>query len=544
MATGHGHEGGHPPGDRSPNARRANGGIRRPGHWLRRIALVPLVAVAALILNAVASPSSTLDTAGNSTADTAIDTDEPVDDLTIATSGEATVSGFAALSVESARSPDDTPPPKPLDHNLMAGFGRAEMDMDQAAADNLALITAASVRNTNHDASPWADTPSDQLVLENHYGSRSDYLGNPAGNPEQAFPVPQGGQFRTSCEFSHFAYDDPLVHPAMPGASHLHMYFGNTRVNAFSTYESLIDSGSSTCNGQELNRTGYWVPALFDDRGNVRVPERIVVYYKGENLARGNSDVYPPGAAMIATKNLNAEPPSEGGVGGAKFTFACSDNFSTNTGQGGQTMPGCDGSQFGTDPGRWTVLEMSVKFPQCWNGRDAADWNNFSPPVGDWYVSRCEGEYNRTFPNLEYFVDYRVEPGENTAGWFLASDVDPVTFTRGDAAGGSTVHGDWWGGWHPDVNRMWIDNCVNYVNPSGAPSGCGMGYLTDGGPDGNTPVDGPALKYRPQYDGPYSVPAEVLYRELCPQATRPFGNATDAAYCTPGTGHGAQMGHD
>ena len=77
---------------------------------------------------------------------------------------------------------------------------------------NLAMLQRASVRNTNHDNSPYLNTPSDQLVLTNHYGPRSEYLNNPGQNPEQAFPVPNGGQFRAACEFSHFAYDLSLIH--------------------------------------------------------------------------------------------------------------------------------------------------------------------------------------------------------------------------------------------------------------------------------------------------------------------------------------------
>ncbi|MEM7327060.1 MAG: DUF1996 domain-containing protein, partial [Actinomycetota bacterium] len=235
---------------------------------------------------------------------------------------------------------------------------------------NLAMLQGASVRNTNHDSSPYLNTPSDQLVLSNHYGPRSEYLNNPGQNPEQAFPVPNGGQFRAACEFSHFAYDDPLVYPGKPGASHLHMFFGNTHVNAFSTYDTLINSGSSTCNGQELNRTGYWVPALFDGNGNVRIPERVVVYYKGEGQARGNSIPYPAGAAMITSKNYNTAPANEGG-GTGKYTFVCSDNFSSPSDQGGQTMPACDGNKFknlyGVDSNPHVVLEINIKFPQCWN---------------------------------------------------------------------------------------------------------------------------------------------------------------------------------
>ncbi len=399
---------------------------------------------------------------------------------------------------------------------------------------NLELLRSASVRNNNHDGSPYANTPSASLVLENHYGPRSDYLTRAAGNPENSFPVAGGGQFRAVCEFSHFSYDDPLVFPGKPGASHLHMNFGNTDVNAFSTYDTLINSGSSTCNGQELNRTGYWVPAMFDGNGNVRVPERIVVYYKGEGRARGAAEAYPEGAAMIANYNLNTMPASEGGIGGKKLTFQCSDNFSTNTGIGGQTMPSCDGSRFGGDPGRRVVLEMSLKFPQCWNGADPTNIDNFRPPQGDWYGSNCGGDFNHTLPNLEYFVNYPLEPGENSADWFLSSDVDPTSFGATKATGGSTIHGDWWGGWHKEINQMWIDNCVNLK--TSVASGCGHGYLTDGGPNGAAPLPGPALKHRPQYEGPIKVSAETLMRELCPDESRTYSRPEDAAYCAPGTG--------
>ncbi len=397
---------------------------------------------------------------------------------------------------------------------------------------NLDLIRSVAVRNTNHDASPHRNTPSAQLVPQELYGPRSEYLGNPGGSPEQAFPVPQGGQFRTACEFSHFAYDDPLVFPGQPGAAHLHLFFGNTDVNAHSTYETLIDSGSSTCNGAELNRSGYWVPALFDDRGNVRVPDRIVVYYKGEGRARGGSEVYPAGAAMIALDDYNPMPIADGGVGGQKLSFQCSDNFSTNTGQGGSTMAACDGSMFAS-PGRWTVLEVNIKFPTCWNGQDPSNWENFRPSsAGGWYSNICSGEFNRTLPNLEYFVNYRVDPGENTANWFLSSDVDPTSFGATKATGGSTNHGDWWGGWHQETNQMWIDNCVN--RGGGAASGCGFGYLTDGGPNGSAPYDGPALKMRPQYQGPHKVSASELMAQLCPNPRRSYAKPEDAAYCQPG----------
>ncbi|MEM8925912.1 MAG: DUF1996 domain-containing protein [Actinomycetota bacterium] len=407
-------------------------------------------------------------------------------------------------------------------------------------ASNLAVIQAQTIRNRNEDASPHRDTPSAQLVPENHYGPRSEYLNLPGGNPEQSFPVGAGGQFRVACEFSHFAYDDPLVYPGQPGASHLHMFFGNTDINAFSTADSVKNSGGSTCNGSELNRTGYWVPALFDDGGHVRIPERVVVYYKGEGLANGNAEPFPEGAAMIATIDLNTVSPGAGGAQG-KYSFNCSDQYSGANENLSNTMPACDGDRiynaYGTrDP--YVVLEVNVKFPQCWNGQDPTNPANFRhPSEGGWYYSLCTGEFNRTLVNLEYFVNYRLEPGENTSGWYLSSDVSPSDRTLAHTPG-STNHGDWWSGWHDETNRMFIDNCVNHS--TGTASGCGFGYLTDGGPDNANPAPGPALKVRDQYTGPQKVAAADLYRELCPNGPS-IGSAMAAAYCAPAlaTGSGA-----
>ena len=432
------------------------------------------------------------------------------------------------------------------------GAAGAEPPPDYAA--NLELIRSSSPRNANHDASPWRNTPQRDLARANHLGPRSDYLGPERfggiidGGKENHFPDAGGGQFRVSCEFSHFAYDDPIVHPGKPGAAHLHMFWGNTDVNAYSTYDTLVNSGSSTCNGQELNRTGYWAPAMFDAAGNVRVPMRIVVYYKGYGLARGRSAVYPKGAAMIAD-DLHAVPDSRGGVSGEK-TFQCSNTFRGGRSPQGNTIPVCRGERQIV-----STLEMHVKFPNCLVGDDPSDPGSWSTSLaGSWYWSDC-GD-GLTTPNIEYIIQYPLGDGETTEGWYLASDVNPTRRVR-DVAPGSTTHADWWGGWEPGINREWLDECANYDNGD-VPSGCGFGYLSDGGPDNRAPLPGPALKLRPGYDrgwtgwgqlldpsaGDYKVPAASLYEQLCPGGER-IDSAAAAAYCRPAGhgGHGGEGGH-
>jgi Domain of unknown function (DUF1996)/Ricin-type beta-trefoil lectin domain-like len=399
---------------------------------------------------------------------------------------------------------------------------------------NLALITNASVRNRNLDGSSYRNTPMASIPSGSTsplLGPRSDYLQNAGGNPENDFPVTGVGTFRTSCEFSHFAYDDPLLYPGQPGAAHLHMFFGNTNVNAYSTYQTLRDSGSGTCNGMELNRTGYWAPALFDAGGNVRIPERIIVYYKGYGQANGESETYPAGAAMITKRgaqDVHETPTNQGGTKGIyeQLTFQCTDQYrSTPREPFGNTIPVC------TPRANRAVLEMHIKFPNCWNRQDPSKPANWGlSTTSDWFTSDCGDR--ATFPNIEYLIAYPLEPGESTAGWYISSDVDP-TSRKLTVARGTSSHGDWWGAWNPAINKQWIDNCVNFKDDT-QPHGCGFGYLTNGGPTENTPLPGPALKYRQQYTGPIKVAATTLYKELCPGG-RTITRATEAAYCRPPT---------
>jgi hypothetical protein len=89
---------------------------------------------------------------------------------------------------------------------------------------------------------------------------------------EVAMPASDGqGDFRTKCQPSHFAFDDPIVFPGQVGKSHLHVFFGNTLSSASSTAESLRTTGNSTCRGGTVNRSSYWVPAMVDTTTNLPV---------------------------------------------------------------------------------------------------------------------------------------------------------------------------------------------------------------------------------------------------------------------------------
>ena len=101
--------------------------------------------------------------------------------------------------------------------------------------NNLAMIRQSSIRNMLLDNSPLRNIAMHNMPINNLLGSREDYLKlSPSRLPaagkytdegsEPDFPVKGVGSFRTACEFSHFSYDDPLIHPNKHGAAHLHVF--------------------------------------------------------------------------------------------------------------------------------------------------------------------------------------------------------------------------------------------------------------------------------------------------------------------------------
>ena len=196
------------------------------------------------------------------------------------------------------------PEPGALPVNTHAGQPDPEdglgMDFNYLAttrSENLPFeweVTAATQFNNKYSFFAHDPLPSnndDQLTVQT---GNSPNAGNNATNSHTAGSDILG-DFRIKCQWSHFAYDDPIVFSSTvpssdfaPGENkaHLHMFWGNTAVN---WETNLIDKGDpnhiaakggSTCNGGALNRSSYWMPALMHNDDQVITPRTILVYYK------------------------------------------------------------------------------------------------------------------------------------------------------------------------------------------------------------------------------------------------------------------------
>jgi len=371
-----------------------------------------------------------------------------------------------------------------------------------ATADAFAFGTFTDwpIRNTSLDSrTQFVDTPAAQLDWRQFTepSDRSIALGAVAANK-------QLGQFRTQCSFSHYAYDDPLVAPGRPGASHLHMYFGNTEANANSTYRSLRDSGSSTCNGLEGNRTGYWIPAVFDGGGNARIPSRIEVYYKSHDGAFNNVVKPPEGLGIVAGTAVQWGC-QEGGAQGQ--------NLNRPVQQRQNTIPRCSNT---------ATLLAHLQFPQCLSGTVGPNTGNATSqmqyPTRGFFTNSCPPGTQYTTA-IEYFIAWAPEDHDgNTDQWWLSSDVRP---DGSRAPNGSTLHGDWFGGWNPELMDQITQNCIARL------AECSWDLVAD-----NlrlTQVEHFGPRHPTAYGGRRAVPAQELSESLCPTDT--YTRPSDAANC-------------
>jgi hypothetical protein len=271
------------------------------------------------------------------------------------------------------------------------------------------------------------------------------------------------GSFRTRCDQSHMAADDPIVKPNQPGGSHLHTFFGNTGVNAFSTASSIQSTGNSTCDGGTLNRTAYWVPTLIDtSRNAVLSADYLLVYYKSgySGVPREQINAIPQGLRIVAG-SAAATPtnPQLKPAGGIQLPAYWTCNSPATQAIPSSCGPGSD-------------LSMEIVFPQCWDGKNLDSTNHQSHMAyGVWGPNAgapgtgCPATHPVAIPEITYHVHYTVPPA-GPAALRLSSDMY-------NGPGGYSGHADWYNGWDQNTLDTWINNCARNLD-------CQVNFLGNG----------------------------------------------------------------
>ncbi|WIM99514.1 DUF1996 domain-containing protein [Actinoplanes oblitus] len=238
-------------------------------------------------------------------------------------------------------------------------------------------------------------------------------------------------EFLADCPFSHRLPDDPIVFPNLPGASHLHSFFGSEVTNASTTVNDLINANSN-CN-PSIDKSSYWIPTLYQDNVPVE-PTTGVFYYLGEGVSDAliaQTQPFPVGLRVVAG-NAKATGPADNTIA----RWSCLHH--------GEVNPSTDFVNCPAD----SMLESYLDFPHCWDGKnlDSADHkSHMAYPVGN----ACPASHPVVVPKLRQVMRYPVNG-------------DPARL-RLASGRGYTMHGDFFNAWPADEMARRVNDCIRII---------------------------------------------------------------------------------
>lgn len=303
--------------------------------------------------------------------------------------------------------------------------------------------------------------------------------------PSPVAPNSWRGILRINCDLSHAAYEDPIVYPGAALRAHLHKFYGllgagpDTSIAALYRTAGDADGKVSSCQGNDLNRSSYWAPALlaptYDDLGARQADTNDDPAFDVVPAVVGNDDVahevfyysagvddldsiqpIPQGLVMIAG-DMRATPEAPQSFSIARWHCQTWESSDAGNPRFSATIPEC------VEPDR---LRADIFFPSCWNGvdLDSADHkSHLAYPVSENGRDVCPASHPVPIVRVSYHYAFPVKPEHSdpatrsSRGWQLASDMYVVSSER---PGGASLHGDWMNGWHPDVMQAIVDVCI------------------------------------------------------------------------------------
>ena len=248
--------------------------------------------------------------------------------------------------------------------------------------------------------------------------------------------VVTGPTLQFGCNVLKVAAIDPIFDPEHP---HDHVFYGNTGVDADSTYESLVNNPHTTC-ANTYATSSYWNPVVKDGTTEVNQPRRLSVYYVG----RGDqTKVQPiPDGLQLLGKNENG-----------KVDYRCGAEPPV-------TNPpyGCTAEEF----------RIRVHFPECWD-RSSLQPDSLVRMSG----GACPSSHPYQIPTIRMSVHYG-NVGGVLEGPLLVSAGD------GEFLGADFFHADVFAAPQEPAFRDTIKKCVNNVADGAVPpAACRPGLRPD-----------------------------------------------------------------
>ncbi|MET9883378.1 DUF1996 domain-containing protein [Streptomyces sp. NPDC006430] len=249
--------------------------------------------------------------------------------------------------------------------------------------------------------------------------ARSDFVAIGKVKPNVKKPAARAGgstgSFAVQCgrnENGHFNPDNVIVAPGVSnGAHHMHDYVGNKTTDAFSTNNSLAQSGTTCTNGDQS--TYYWpVLRLRDGKaerdaaapgggqdaniGTILKPKQVTIEFKGNP---GSKVTAMPRFMRIITGDAKS---LTNGPGNANASWSC-------TGFENRQLK----DKYPTCP-KGSDVVRTFNFQSCWDGKNVDSANHrthvdFADKNGN-----CKAGF-KAIPQLVQRIVYSVPPGARFA---------------------------------------------------------------------------------------------------------------------------------
>jgi hypothetical protein len=248
--------------------------------------------------------------------------------------------------------------------------------------------------------------------------------------PPATNPPTTHHEFQANCSVSRSNLpDDPIVFPNMPGASHSHTFMGNTTTNAATTLASL-QAGSTACLAPG-DKTGYWMPTLFNGTTAVQPVGNQVIYYKSGVIDYRSVRPFPPGLRYV--------------VGSPAATL---EEFKNNPGtvQGWECGETTFNWDFPASCPAGSQLNVRLQSPSCWDGLHLETPNHKSHmayPV----IGVCPADHPVAVPMIEFKMAFPVN-----------GDLANVHLASGR---GYSFHYDVFNAWDVPTLAALSSHCIN-----------------------------------------------------------------------------------
>ncbi|WP_457028593.1 DUF1996 domain-containing protein [Kitasatospora sp. P5_F3] len=236
-------------------------------------------------------------------------------------------------------------------------------------------------------------------------------------------------EFQANCSVTRNLPDDPIVFPGQAGASHMHTFLGSTVTDANSTLASL-QAGSTSCVAPG-DRSGYWMPTMYNGSAPVQPVGPQVIYYKTGVIDYTSVRPFPPGLRFV--------------VGSPSATAT---EFATNPGYvaGWECGDSYRNIDLPVSCPAGTQINLRYQAPSCWNGLylDTPDHkSHMAYPIN----GICPTSHPVALPMIEFKMAFPAGSG----------DLSQLHLSSGR---GFSFHYDFFNAWDVPTLAALVNHCV------------------------------------------------------------------------------------